>query len=79
MSEHEASAIASGYLRAQERVGMLVAERNETDRWTCELARALGVPVDSTSGDVRGCYAELRREILYKVKTLVCLAKKTNL
>jgi len=47
-----------------EQLSAVQVERNETDRWTVELARLLGISVETGIEDVRGQYREIRRRIL---------------
>ena len=47
-----------------EQLSAASVERNETDRWTVELALLLGVSTETGIEDVREQYREIRRRIL---------------
>jgi hypothetical protein len=48
--------------------GELWQERGETDRWTVQVAMALGVPCEGENPDVRAQYRELRKRILAQLE-----------
>jgi hypothetical protein len=56
--------LAVAFNEKTERLCAANVERNETDRWTVELALILGISIETGFEDVREQYREIRRRIL---------------